>query len=45
LKRFKDDAAEVRSGFDCGMSVDGFININEGDVIESFETREVKRTL
>jgi translation initiation factor IF-2 len=45
LKRFKDDAGEVRSGFDCGMSVDGFININEGDVIESFETREVKRTL
>jgi translation initiation factor IF-2 len=45
LKRFKDDAAEVRAGFDCGMSVDGFININEGDVIESFETREVKRTL
>jgi translation initiation factor IF-2 len=45
LKRFKDDAAEVRSGFDCGVSVDGFININEGDVIESFETREVKRTL
>jgi translation initiation factor IF-2 len=45
LKRFKDDASEVRSGFDCGMSVDGFININEGDVIESFETREVKRTL
>lgn len=45
LKRFKDDAGEVRSGFDCGMSVDGFLNINEGDVIESFETREVKRTL
>ena len=45
LKRFKDDASEVRSGFDCGMSVDGFINVNEGDVIESFETREVKRTL
>ena len=45
LKRFKDDAAEVRTGFDCGVSVDGFININEGDVIESFETREVKRTL
>ena len=45
LKRFKDDASEVKSGFDCGMSVDGFININEGDVIESFETREVKRTL
>ena len=45
LKRFKDDVGEVKSGFDCGMGIENFNNINVGDVIESFETREVKRTL
>jgi translation initiation factor IF-2 len=45
LKRHKDDASEVRSGFDCGIGIDGFNDINEGDVIESYEQREVKRTL
>lgn len=43
LKRFKDDAAEVRSGFDCGISIKNFNDINAGDVIESYEKREVKR--
>ncbi|MFN8886769.1 MAG: translation initiation factor IF-2, partial [Cyclobacteriaceae bacterium] len=43
LKRFKDDAAEVRSGFDCGISIKNFNDINVGDVIESYEKREVKR--
>jgi translation initiation factor IF-2 len=45
LKRHKDDAAEVRSGFDCGMSIDGFNDMKEGDVIESYEMREVKKSL
>ncbi len=45
LKRHKDDASEVRSGFDCGMGIDGFNDIKEGDVIESYEMREVKRSL
>jgi len=45
LKRHKDDASEVRSGFDCGIGIDGFNNIEPGDVIESYEQREVKRTL
>jgi translation initiation factor IF-2 len=45
LKRFKDDVAEVRSGFDCGISIKGFNDINVGDVIEAYEQREVKRTL
>jgi translation initiation factor IF-2 len=45
LKRFKDDVGEVKSGFDCGMGIENFNNIEVGDVIESFETREVKRTL
>jgi translation initiation factor IF-2 len=45
LKRHKDDASEVRSGFDCGIGIDGFNDLKEGDVIESYENREVKRTL
>ncbi|MFN8842739.1 MAG: translation initiation factor IF-2, partial [Chryseotalea sp.] len=45
LKRMKDDASEVRTGFDCGIGIDGFNDIQEGDVIESYEMREVKRTL
>ncbi len=43
LKRFKDDASEVKSGFDCGMGIEGFNNIESGDVIESYEMKEVKR--
>jgi translation initiation factor IF-2 len=45
LKRHKDDVSEVRSGFDCGMSIEGFNDMKEGDVIESYEMREVKRSL
>jgi translation initiation factor IF-2 len=43
LKRFKDDAAEVRSGFDCGISIKSFNDMQIGDVIESYENREVKK--
>jgi translation initiation factor IF-2 len=42
LKRFKDDQSEVRAGFDCGISIKNFADIMVGDVIESYETREVK---
>ncbi len=45
LKRHKDDASEVRTGFDCGIGIDGFNDMQVGDVIESYEMREVKRTL
>ena len=45
LKRFKDDAAEVKSGFDCGIRIDGFDDMQVGDIIESYENRETKRTL
>lgn len=45
LKRHKDDASEVKTGFDCGIGIDGFNDIQVGDVIESYEQREVKRTL
>jgi translation initiation factor IF-2 len=45
LKRFKEDVGEVRSGFECGMSIRNFNDIKIGDVIECFELKEVKRTL
>ncbi|MDP4110270.1 MAG: translation initiation factor IF-2 [Bacillota bacterium] len=43
LKRFKDDAKEVASGFDCGLNVDRFNDIKEGDVIEAFTMEEIPR--
>ncbi len=45
LKRFKDDAKEVREGFECGMSLDGYNDLKEGDFIEAYEFEEVKATL
>ena len=45
LKRFKDDVKEVTTGFDCGLSVAGYNDIQEGDMIESFEEVQVKKTL
>ncbi|MTI20286.1 translation initiation factor IF-2 [Fulvivirga sp. RKSG066] len=45
LKRFKDDVNEVKNGYECGISIKNFNDIKEGDVIESYEEREVKRTL
>ena len=44
LKRFKDDAREVSEGFECGILLDGFNDVKEGDVLEAYETREVVRT-
>ena len=43
LKRFKDDASEVKAGFDCGISIKNFDDMKVGDVIESYENREVKK--
>ncbi|MDE5877313.1 MAG: translation initiation factor IF-2 [Muribaculaceae bacterium] len=45
LKRFKDDVKEVVSGYDCGLSVQGYNDIREGDLIEAFEEVEVKKIL
>ena len=44
LKRFKDDVREVAEGFECGILLDGYNDVKEGDVLEVFETREVERT-
>ncbi len=45
LKRFKEDVREVKEGFECGMSIEGYGDIRQGDVIEVFEVQEVARTL
>ena len=42
LKRFKDDAKEVAAGYECGISVEGFIGFNELDEIESYVMEEEK---
>jgi translation initiation factor IF-2 len=44
LRRFKDDVREVAEGFECGILLDGFNDVKEGDVLEAFETRQVERT-
>jgi len=43
LRRFKDDVREVHSGFECGIALEGYNDVKEGDVIEAFEVREVAR--
>lgn len=45
LKRFKDDVKEVLSGYDCGLNIAGYNDIQEGDIIEAFEEVEVKKSL
>ncbi len=45
LKRFKDDVREVKEGFECGLNLKGYNDINEGDQIEFFEIKEVARSL
>ena len=45
LRRFKDDAKEVREGFECGMSIEGFNDLKIGDHIESYKMESVARTL
>lgn len=45
LKRFKDDAKEVVSGMECGLTIKNFNDIRVGDIVEAFEEEEVKRTL
>ena len=45
LRRFKDDVREVAEGFECGIGLENYQDIKEGDVIETYEVREVARTL
>jgi translation initiation factor IF-2 len=45
LRRFKDDVRDVASGYECGIGIEGYQDIKEGDVIEAFEVREVARSI
>jgi translation initiation factor IF-2 len=45
LKRFKEDVADVTEGYECGIGVEGFKDFNEGDIIEVYEIKEIKRSL
>ena len=45
LKRFKDDVKEVKSGFECGLSLKNYSDIKEGDQLEVFEVVEIARSL
>ncbi len=45
LKRFKDDVKEVATGYECGLNIQNFNNIEVGDIVESYEQVEVKRKL
>jgi translation initiation factor IF-2 len=44
LKRFKDDVREVAEGFECGILLENFNDVKEGDILEAYETREIERT-
>jgi translation initiation factor IF-2 len=44
LRRFKDDVREVAEGFECGILLENYNDLREGDVFEVFETRQVERT-
>ncbi|MDQ1382758.1 MAG: translation initiation factor, partial [Actinomycetota bacterium] len=43
LRRFKDDVREVRDGFECGIGLENYQDLKPGDVIETFEEREIAR--
>jgi translation initiation factor IF-2 len=45
LRRFKDDVGEVEEGLECGIVLDGYQDVKEGDVLEVFETKQVEKTL
>ena len=45
LRRFKDDAREVKAGFECGIRLDGFDGYEENDILESFEIEKIYPTL
>jgi translation initiation factor IF-2 len=45
LKRFKEDVREVAEGFECGISIDDYEDIKEGDILEVFELDQVRQTL
>ena len=45
LRRFKDDVKEVQAGYECGISIDGYSDIKDGDIIEVYKVEEVSRLI
>jgi translation initiation factor IF-2 len=45
LRRFKDDVREVVNGYECGIGIENFQDVNQGDIIEPYAVEEVERTL
>ena len=45
LRRFQDDVREVEAGYECGVVLENFADVKEGDVLEVYETRQVERAL
>ena len=45
LRRFKDDAREVAAGYECGIGLSDFQDLKEGDIIETYEEREIERSI
>ena len=45
LRRFKDDVREVAAGYECGIGIENFQDVKEGDLIEAYEVREVARSI
>ena len=45
MRRVDDDAREVLAGFECGIVLNNYADVKEGDQIEAYETRQVERTL
>jgi len=45
LRRFKDDVGEVRDGYECGIGLENFQDIKDGDIVEAYEVEEVARSI
>jgi len=45
LRRFKDDASEVAAGYECGLTIEGYNDLREGDIVEAFEIESIAATL
>ncbi len=45
LRRFKDDVAEVREGYECGIGLENFQDVKDGDLIEAYEVEEIARAI
>ena len=45
LRRFKDDVGEVRDGYECGIGLENFQDVKDGDIVEAYEVEEVARSI